>query len=200
MLVNRGLNLCNKHKGFTLVEMIVGMVIFAVSMVVLVSVFMPQAKRGIDPIWQTRAVMLGQSLLNEINAKAFDHNSDFLGSNQRCNEGTSCTTSGALGADGEARSDFNDIDDYNNLTLNASDIVGILGESIEFQGRDVYTGFQAQVQVFYDANQDGVNDDDINGDGVLDSGALVANRKLIRVTIITPDDERILFSSYRDNY
>ena len=98
------------------------------------------------------------------------------------------------------RDEFDDVDDYNGLTLSGSDIVGFLGGSITFQGLDVYSGYQADISVFYDVNQDGINDDDLDQNGSLDTGTYSANRKHINVTITTPDGEPIVFAAYRDNY
>lgn len=190
-----------RSSGFTLIEMIVGIVAFAVALTILTSVFSPQVKKGLDPIWQTRAVALSKSLFAEISALGFDEFSAGNGQNERCNESVSCTTSSALGPDaGESRGSYDDIDDYHGLVLDDSAIVGLLGGSIEFNGHDVFSGFQASIQVFYDQNQDGINDDDLNQDGTLDSGTLIANRKMVQVVVVTPDNEAIEFASYRDNY
>ncbi len=189
-----------KNAGFTLVEIVIGMVLFSIALVSLTNVFVPQAKRGIDPIWQLRAVMLGQSLLSEIEAKAFDEFSDLAGGTSRCNEGVSCTASGALGAEEVSRDDFDDVDDFNGLRLSDSDIVGLLGGSLTFQGNDIYRGFSASVDVFYDDNLDGINDDDLDQNGTLDKGSLVANRKLIRISVNTPGDQNIAFTAVKDNF
>lgn len=187
--------------GFTLVEIIVGMVALAIALSILTSVFSPQVTRGLDPIWQTRAVSLSKSLFAEINARKFDENSSSHGLGTRCNTTVTCTVSGSLGPDaGESRASFDDVDDYHGLVLNESDIVGLLGGTMDFNGQDVFSGFQAQIQVFYDQNNDGINDDDVNQDGSLDSGTVSANRKVIRLTVITPGNERIEFASFRDNY
>ncbi len=187
--------------GFTLIEMIVGIVAFSFALVILTSVFSPQVTKGIDPIWQTRAVALSKSLFAEISARRFDELSSGNGSNERCNELVACTTSGSLGPDaGESRTNFDDIDDYNGLVLNESDIVGLLGGSLEFNGQDVFSGFRASIQVFYDQNQDGINDDDVDQNGTLDSGTMTANRKMIQVVVTTPGNENIEFASFRDNY
>lgn len=181
--------------GFTLIELVVGIVIFAVAMVLVVSFLQPQVRNGIDPIWQVRAASLGQSLSNEILAKPFDQNSNQVGGMQRCNEGVSCTASGDLGPDaGENRGSYNDVDDYHGLNVSGEDIFNSLGLNTEVDGTYIYAGFNAQVSVVYDNNLDGVNDDGAN------SGTLVANKKLITVTITTPGGERITISSVKGNF
>ena len=196
------------QQGFTLIELVVGIVIFAIAMVLVVSFLQPQVKKGIDPIWQVRAASLGQSLSNEILAKAFDQNSNLVGGMQRCGEslGASplalCSTSGQLGPDaGENRAAFNDVDDYNGFVVAPGDqILNSLGLTTTVGGVNIYAGFTAQVSVFYDQNLDGINDDDLNQDGSLDTGSLRANKKLVIVTIITPGGEAITVSSVKGNF
>ena len=189
------------QSGFTLIELVVGIVIFAVAMVMVVSVIMPQARQGIHPIWQVRAVSLGQSLLSEITAKAFDEASITPTGRVACNDTVSCTESSALGADGsESRNTFDDIDDYNGLVLSGVDISNSIGQSYSSDISELFLGFSATVSVSYDDNFDGVNDDDLNSDGALDSGTLVGNQKRIEVVIYTPEGEAITFSSYRANF
>ena len=91
-------------RGFTLIELIIGIGVFTIIMLVIIGVIGPQSRLSIEPIWQIRASELAQSLLTEINAKSFVEQSDHSGGNTRCNEGQSCTASGSLGPDsGESR-------------------------------------------------------------------------------------------------
>lgn len=195
-------------RGFTLIELVIGIVLFSVAMVTVVSVIMPQSKQSLDPLWQVRAVALGQSLLTEISSKAFDEASLLNGRRGPCNNGSSpCTLSGQLGPDGaETRNNFDDIDDYHMLHLRDAGLaltgVNIANSSASFltsDMNDLFLGFEARISVFYDQNADGVNDDDTNNDGSLDSGAVTSNQKLITVIIITPDGEQIPFATYRRN-
>lgn len=198
-----------REEGFTLIELVVGIVIFAIAMVVVISFLLPQVKQGIDPIWQSRAASLGQSLMNEILAKSFDQNSNQVGGINRCNESIGapvpvlvpCTLSSELGPDaGEDRGTFNDVDDYHGFNASGADILNSLSLTTSVNGVNIYADFRAQVSVFYDQNVDGVNDDDLNQDGSLDSGTLVANKKLVTVIITTPSGDLITFSSLSGNY
>jgi hypothetical protein len=54
--------------------------------------------------------------------------------------------------------------------------------------------------VVYDNNADGINDDDLNQDGTLDSASLIGDRKLITIIVRTPANEDIVFAMFRDNY
>lgn len=99
-------------KGFTLIELVIGIVVFAVAMVSFVSFLIPQMQRSADPHYQARAAALGQSFMNEIISKSYDHNSDHYGGALRCDtEGVFCTDT--FGPDGsEAVGNYNDVDDY----------------------------------------------------------------------------------------
>lgn len=193
----------NRHiqRAFTLIELIVGIVIFSIAMALVVNVLQPQVKKGIDPIWQVRAASLGQSLSNEIQAKSFDQFSNRVGGMDRCNEIVSCTTSNALGPDAsESRDSFNDADDYHGLDVTGPDILNSLGLTTNVDNINIYAGFRAQITVVYDQNLDGINDDDLNQDGILDTGTYVANKKLVTVTITTPGGERITITSIKGNF
>jgi MSHA pilin protein MshD len=189
------------QSAFTLIELIVGIVIFAVAMALVITALQPLVKKGIDPIWQVTAASLGQSLSNEIIIKSFDQFSNRVGGMDRCNESVSCTTSSSLGPDsGENRNSFNDVDDYNGLDVTGADILISLGLNTNFDDLNIYAGFRAQISVFYDQNLDGINDDDLNQDGSLDTGTLVANKKLVTVVITTPGGERIAITSIKGNF
>lgn len=177
------------QQGFTLIELVVGIVIFAVAMVLVVSFLQPQVRKGIDPIWQVRAASLGQSISNEILAKPFDQNSNQVGGMDRCNEGVPCTASSALGPDaGENRDSYNDVDDYHGLNDSGEAIINSLGLNTEVDGTQIYAGFNVQVSVFYDQNLDGIDD------------LAVGSKKLITVTITTPGGERIVITSVKGNF
>lgn len=189
------------YKGFTLIELVIGMVVFSIVMLVITSLIAPQSKRSIDPIWQARAAELGQSFISEIQAKSFDENSSRSGGSLRCNEGTPCTSSSALGPDvGETRIDFNDVDDFAGLSATGSAIQSAVGATMTADGVNLYQGFSVDISVVYDDNEDGHNDDDSDGDGVNDTGTYVGNVKLITVTVTTPGGDAIPFTLYKWNF
>ncbi|WP_158965642.1 prepilin-type N-terminal cleavage/methylation domain-containing protein [Paraglaciecola sp. L3A3] len=185
----------NKLRGFTLVELVIGLVVFAIAMTLFVSLMAPQAIRSVDPIFQVRATELAQSLMNEIASKPFDDNSSRTGEVLRCNEGGNpCTQSQDLGPD-ESRELFNDVDDYHGLSASGTDFKqNAMGSNIALDGADLYAGFSLAVTVFYDDNMDGVDDAIVGG------GNYVGNTKFIQVRVITPNDEELIFSTFRSNY
>jgi MSHA pilin protein MshD len=183
------INPVNRTKGFTLVELIIGLVVFAIAMTLFVSLIVPQAIRSVDPIYQIRAAELGQSLISEIASKPFDEHSSHSGGFVRCNDGIACSViDGATNSNIEEgignRESFDDVDDYNNLNESGANIKTSLGEKT-----GLYAGFNAQVSVSYDADMDGGSPD-----------AAVGDIKLITVTITTPNNEVVVFSNYRTNY
>lgn len=173
----------DKQGGISLIELIIGMVVFAIAMVIIVSFLAPQAPRSLEPIYQIRATELAKSMLNEITAKAFDEHSDRIGGKTRCSQGAgpACSAPAELGPDaGESRDRFDDVDDYHGLSE--------LADSRDNSLSALYQGYVIQVAVVYDADLDGVAD------------AVIGDKKLIVVNVQTPGGDNIEFASYRSNY
>lgn len=80
-------------KGFTLIELIVGIVVLSISFSLLTSLILPLSEKSAKQLHQVRASELGQSMMNEILARAFDQQSDMAGGLVRCSEGTTVCTS-----------------------------------------------------------------------------------------------------------
>jgi MSHA pilin protein MshD len=179
--------LANKASGFTLIELVIGIVVFSIALVLFTSFIVPQAILSVDPIFQVRASELGQSLMNEISSKSFDEKSDRTGAGTPCDP--ACTSSINLGPDGsESRIIFDDVDDYHGLNVSDGDIKNSLNETTVLNDSNLYQGFSVSVSVVYDAAMDGIAD------------TAVGNTKLITVTVTTPNDEDIIFSSFRSHY
>lgn len=167
-----------RAQGFTLIELVIGIVVLAIAMTVSISFLSPLAKRSIDPIYQIRAAELGSSLMNEILTKSFDQNSDHTGGGQwRCSEpntlGIATTCSATLGPDaGETRNTFNDVDDYITGVTPISDSQGI-------DLSDLYRGYSYRVDV----------------------SVVTANlTKRIDLVVIAPNGSEYAFAAERWNY
>jgi MSHA pilin protein MshD len=177
----------HQQKGFTLIEVIVGMVVLAISFSVLTTLIYPVSQQSADQLHQVRAAELAQSVLNEIQNKAFDNNSDMAGGIERCGENAiTCTAAG--GPEGaETRATYNDVDDYHGLEY--GDLYG-KGEIENSQGQPIalYLGYSMSIIVRNDADYDG----SFSGDS--------QTAKLITVTITTPTDFSMSFSTYRANF
>jgi MSHA pilin protein MshD len=85
------------------------------------------------------------------------------------------------GAEGETRAGFDDVDDFNELRLSDSDIVGSTGN---LALDNLYRGYQADITVSC------VGIDEQASDSV----------KKVTVTITTPTGETLAFSAYRSNW
>jgi len=179
----------SKSKGFTLIETIVGIVVLAISFSLITTLIFPLTEQSADQLHQIRAAELGQSMLNEIQNKAFDEKSDKAGGIIRCGEsGVTCTTNADLGADGtEARKAYDDVDDYNGLRYGIKYGEGDIADSQE-EIISLYLGYSMAIDVCNDGNYDGTCDNTTD----------VA--KKITVTVTTPTGFDIVFSTYRANF
>ena len=168
-------------RGFTLIEIIVGMVVLSIALSIVSTLIAPTEKKSADQILQVKAAELGQSFLNDISSRAFDENSDMVGGLVRCGEpgdgSNPCST--VLGPEaGETTRDlFDDVDDFNGYTLkyNAS------GQGLH----PSYANFTIKVDVVFDG---------------VSLGLVNEAAKRITVTVITPLDTEIKFATHKANF
>jgi len=171
------------QSGFTLIELIVGMVVLSISFSVITSLVLPLNEKSAEQLHQVRASELGQSLMNEILLRAFDENSDMVGGLVRCGEqGTTCTGNVNLGADNDegVSALFDDVDDYINFVFSTD--VNSLGDSYA----SLYPGFSVNIAVCYS-----------NFTGTCSINIELA--KLIIITVTTPQGFDFVFSFYKAN-
>ena len=186
--------------GFTLLELVAGIALFAVVMLLITGAFLPMINKQNQPIYQIRAAELAQSMLQDALARSYDENSDrsgqtvagkyqYCGSIDTANNATesssgNCSTT--LGADnGETYTTFDDIDDFN-LYCN----VPITGSAFaQLQGLDIslYENYSIKVCVE-------------NAPELLGLTTRNDVAKKVTVTVTTPAGEAIPFTSYRSNY
>ena len=172
----------NLQRGVTLVEMIVGIVVLAISLSIITSVLGPLFIKSADPWHQVRAAELGQSLMNEIMAKAFDENSSRSGSLLRCGEPGAIACTVALGPEEAQRSDFDDVDDYHCFRASGASLSDVMGQSMA----DSYSGYQLAVELSYAGTDYGF-----------------ANNRLVKkisLTVTAPDGTALLFTSLKGNW
>lgn len=170
-------------RGVTLLELIVGIVVLAISLSIITSVLGPLYVKSADPWHQVRATELGHSLMNEILGKAFDENSNRSGSRVRCGEnGIICSTS--LGAEEAERSLYDDVDDFNGMGITGDLVLSnILNESIAAN----YRNYRVEVVVDYAGNDY--------------TPAMPVNTvKKITITVIPPSGGNINFVAYKGNW
>ncbi len=102
------------HKGVTLIELIVFIIIVSISLVTLVRVFNQSIINSTDPVTRVRALELAQAQLDEILARKFDENTPPGGI-------PACGTTGALVCAGiSPDADLDDVGDYNGQTFGAA--------------------------------------------------------------------------------
>ena len=169
------------QKGFTLLELIFGIVVMSVVLLIMTGALFPQAEESTDPWFQVRSAELAQSMMNEILARRFDENSLIIG-NLRCDEtgAGACATPTELSdcettEEGE-REFFDDVDDFNCMDVTGDEITDIEGTPLT----NVYQQFQVKVTVSYDATY--------------------TDAKLITVTVTPPHGADVIYSSLKANY
>jgi MSHA pilin protein MshD len=185
-----------QQAGFTLVELVIGIVVLAIALTVITGVLGPLYQRSTDPWHQVRAAELGHSFMNEIMARSFDEQSDRADGSYRCDALTEptpvtpwpCTEAVNFGAEaGETRISFNDVDDFHNFSATGDAITNILANPLT----GLYTNYQVAIDVAYDGNFNGVVNE-------VDPAERLAKR--IRVSVTTPSGEVIQFAAYRSNW
>ncbi|GGQ15121.1 prepilin-type N-terminal cleavage/methylation domain-containing protein [Shewanella litoralis] len=171
------------NAGFTLIELVIGMMVIGIGIVMLTSMLFPQADRAAATLQRVKSAELAHSVMNEIWGKRYDQNTNANGGIPACNAsaGLDCSyalaTDGTpfLGPDGESRDAFNDVDDYHGL-----DQDDMMLDSSQTYAQ-AYPNYEIQVSVTY-----------------LDS--VTKAQKLISVDVTTPSNEVITYQAVRSNY
>jgi len=173
--------------GFTLIEIIVGIVISGSAIAMLATLILPLFARSVEPIFYIRSAEFAQALIDDALAKPFDELTP-QGGTPPC---TSCTAADSLGveaAEGEAtRDDFDDFDDYNLFCGAKFPVQDIFG--VNLNATDDYANYTFTACVVYDGGYDGGAD------------AAVSQAKRLDVTVNPPPPALPMsFSAYRANY
>lgn len=183
----------NKPRGFTLIEIVVGIVILAIALTIVTSMFLPQANKMTTPMYQIKATALGQSIMNQVLIRYYDDVNARANGAIRCGEviegGVAVPCSVNLGLDdGETKDSpngFNDVDDYN---VYCDDQTGYDPKTaLGFFTRN-YPGYGVKICVSLAAEKFGGSAGENN----------VA--KKITMTIFMPNNEEITLTSFKGNY
>lgn len=190
----------NSQHGYTLVELVIGIVVFGTAMVLLSTTLFPMFAQSANPHFEARAAALGQAVMNQILARQFDKHSDPNGSRWRCGEDYAAVTAlGIVAPDpipscsdnAPAASGFNTVEDYIGC-WGVSDACtqGYRGALSELTGGSVddYPGFTVNVDVTYDP------------DAFPDSTGNAKRYKRIDLTVDTGRFGRFDFTAYRSNF
>jgi MSHA pilin protein MshD len=167
-------------KGFTLVETIVAMVLISIAALAMASVLGVAFSHSSDSLFNTKTVQLAQAYIEEIQSRRFDETTP-LGGTPPCSAAT--ITCSAVGPDGEARTAFDDVDDYHGL--NESPPRNAAGAVLS-----EFSGFRVQVAVSYPtaAQVTAWQLDD------------ASDAKVVVVTVVTPEGKSRDFPFVRGNF
>lgn len=180
-----------RNRGFTLVELVIGMVVLAIAFTLINALMANQMNRQ-GAMWhQMRATELAQTLLSEIVSRSFDENSPTGNSLLRCDQVgaasclsqlPACPANGMSAATEESlRQQYDDVDDYHCLVAVGSSIQSSAGAQLAA----LYEGYTVRVSVSYAGTELGLS-----------------NRlaKRIDVTVDSVDGSSLILSAYRGNW
>ncbi|PTT47954.1 prepilin-type N-terminal cleavage/methylation domain-containing protein [Aeromonas sp. HMWF016] len=203
------------ERGFTLIELIVGIVLLAVALTGILGLLINQAPQAVDPVQQVRAAQLAQRLTGEILQKSFDEKSDHNGGRYRCGEtfngqfygdcscpvGVTCTQQppaptiagwqpSQYGPDGEPTPyAYNDVDDFD--TAGNWRDASWFTQTASGIGSDEYRNYQVKIAVSAVDFSDGT---------FKNCTAPCPVGKRIDLQIRLPNQSVLDFSFYRGNY
>jgi MSHA pilin protein MshD len=181
--------------GLTLIEMVLTIVILAISLITVSSIISSGVGRSADTTVELRSAALAQSYLDEILGKRFDENSHPRGI-PPCR--SNCTLFASFGPDGETRAQFDDVDDYDGLDEGEGQLTPL--QDANAQPRTGYGNFRVRVSVRYmDVGASGeeetlavaTNDLDDNED---------AKVITVRVNFLNSDAAGVAYSAYKSNF
>ena len=178
------------NAGFSLIEIVIGIVVLSVSLAVISTLFAPATRQSGELVQQIKAAELAQSIMNEVMGRAFDDNSDMVGGEIRCGENaTTCTPAEDLGSEAlESRATYDDVDDYDGTNLLGNQILTSLGVTV---GDKEYLNYRVVIDVCYDGNYDG---------NCNTAAGAIEGAKKISIIVTTPLGEPITFTSYKANF
>ena len=193
-------------RGFTLLELVIGIVLLSLALVLLLSLFLPMMSYQSQPIYQVRAAVLGQSMLDETLSRSFDENSDRRGGAQSLSycgavsgtesslgDCTSVANYGLDAAEGGSR-DFtlyNDVDDFDNFCASKSGRSPLTGDEVAAK-----LDLDSSLYAYYLVSICVTSAPEI----VPGSGGGVDVAKRVVVTVTQPNGEPLSLISYRSNY
>jgi MSHA pilin protein MshD len=199
------------NRGFTLIELIVGITLLAIALTGIVGLLVNQAPRAMDPVQQVRAAQLAQRILTEIVQASFDDASDHNGGHFRCGETAgvpavtypACTDSAAYGPESGEQwpYQFNDVDDYHTPALCAQGLAECDGDWVPAH---YFTAQAGQPLNQHDYRQYRVRIE-VTGVDLTDPSLPTCTGpctigKRINLTVQLPDRSTLDFTAYRGNY
>lgn len=166
-----------RGQGFTLIELVVGMMLVGVALSVLSMLLLPLAGRTADTQSRVTAIEIANSLMEQIWVKPFDS----MTLDGACIQSSSnCTLSNRFGSENN-NNQLSDVDDYHGFNQGS-----MMSDTKTYA--QMYPNFKIKVDVAY----------------AMESGEKkpneITNYKLITITVTTPIGEAIYLEAIRGNY
>ncbi|MCK5405450.1 MAG: prepilin-type N-terminal cleavage/methylation domain-containing protein [Desulfobulbaceae bacterium] len=185
----------NAESGFTLIELVITIVIMGFIATIMIP-FIQSITHSPDPMIRQQAIALGQALMDEILAKRWDENTPLGGGPLNTGESSRgaavATAVASLINEGEARTAYDDIDDYNDPSMDVIDTF-----SDQAGGAFTMTGFSRSVRVEYIPSNAATIDADTPS--AVTSGNPTTDTKRIVVTVTSPLGEAFNFVAVECN-
>ncbi len=201
------------QRGFTLIESVLGIVVFGFAMILLGTTVFPLLSQSPTAHFEARATALGQAVMNKVIAAQFDANNPGNGSLWRCGENTQALAKLGIRAPDPVPACANSSKASNDtLLVSLEDYIGCWGESekdcpspetIPYRGKlPLLLGNWLGATGPLDFSHFVVNIDVINEAAASVSGKIQQSEsyKRVDVAVITPKHGRYAFTSYRSNY
>ena len=182
--------------GLTLIEMVLTIVILAISIITITGMLSGGVGRSADTTLELRSASLAQSYLDEILGKRFDEHSSPRGI-PPCR--TNCTDEVDFGPDGgETRVRYDDVDDYHGMDEGAGQLTPL--QDSEGNEREGYENFRVRVSVRY--LELGVSGEEENLAVAANDLDDSQDAKLVTVTVnfLTSGNEGVSYSAYKANF
>lgn len=161
-----------RQLGVTLIELVITIVVLGIALSAMISALSTGIAQSATPLWESRSLELTQAYLDEILAMKFD--------------GTQAVGGGevsglcSISVDGQARSAFDDVDDYNGLLDSPPQLIE---SSLDMS---TYAEFSVAVSVACAGSELGLADD--------------ALAKRVTVTVNVPGGQSRSVAVYKGNF
>ncbi|MFY0639631.1 MAG: prepilin-type N-terminal cleavage/methylation domain-containing protein [Bermanella sp.] len=164
-----------RQKGVTLIELIITIVVLGIALSALVTSLSSAISRSSTPFWEGQALELTQAYLDEILSMKFDDASPSGGGKVETTDNP-CV----LSNEGQARDNFDDVDDYENVIDSPPTLIDTTIDMSEYQNYSVSIRVQC-------AGLDlGLSDNEL--------------AKRISVSVTVPSGDNRTVSVYRGNF
>ena len=207
----------SKTFGLTLIEAIIFILIIAIALGAIISVYIYTTRHSANTMLSLKTVELSQALMDEVLSKGYDENTPTGGGCVGSGVDTACNSSNAFstfGIDpGEARPRFDDIDDFHDLAYCGDGVttpdsscsgacnafIDETGSTTDDSGKSlssVYSGYSVCIKVSFAGNEmNNVNTISGTKVNINDNDA-----KRIDLIVRDPLDARHVYSAYKTNF